>query len=473
MKSPLISPQILEEKPYFFEEPTLLFSEYSEDHEGNKDKIQGLLNNGPFDKNTRRRDFEGVNFIPVVGKGDVDSLEEILKHIENNIWAQNGKKYGFNDIFDCDFNVLDKDRWYTVPKYNRDIFEEVGHKVIHNHNFRDNETRNIVIFSTSSSSDSPKNPNQSEYYGMKSSLVRGFLPSQSLSSKYQGLIYKEKKDGYDVSKYDLMNLACQIYAKVGGIPWTMRQPNEMENAEINIGLRATVPKTGEGNYVYGIAQIFSKYGKWIDSVVEVEEGVTETSYSYALSKESMLNLLENCIQKYKNKILVDSPVDNVSAINVQKLNGYDDSEIQASAEVARKEGVEIQLVDITDSKIRLFRNTTNDVKNTRRGYFKKINPKTGILCTTGDYETSRGLQKHKIGTPIPLVVKTIEHDDLVNKKIERVAQNIFHLTRLNWDDAVNVEISKPVTLNYAQRVSRMAGNGISVEMVNEDVPWFL
>ncbi|MFB6182815.1 MAG: Piwi domain-containing protein [Candidatus Nanohaloarchaea archaeon] len=471
MKFPEIDEDTLEESPLLFREPSLIFDEHQSPSEGNKSKRKGLLGNGPFDKNIEARDFEKINIIPVVVEDDEvsEALKSVLMKLKQNIWKTDEGFQGFNDIFQCEIDYLDEQNWYYADRYSREEFESIAKEIRENYNFRNGDERNIVVYVTESSSANKKDIPKSEYIGMKSQLLKGFLPSQSLSEDYKKIIDQEKKG--NLSEFSLLNIAAQIYAKVGGVPWTAEKPENDVSAEINVGIRASVPKTGDSNYVYGVAQIFSEHGKWIDAVVE-QGSKPLKSDSYGMPSETMQELLDVSVSKYASSVLANSAIEEVKRINIHKPDGFSDSEIAAVKEYSEKNDVDICLVDVTRSDIRMYSEDEKD-SNIRRGYFKRINDNTGILCTTGNYEDGGQIRSHRIGTPVPLIINVVSDEGLVTPDVEEVAKNIFDMTRLNLDDVVNKEVSHPVTLNYAHRVSSMASYGIEVHNINESVPWFL
>jgi len=471
---PDIDEGIICESPYLFQEPTLYFSSYGGGYEGNKSKIIGLTNNDPFDVNTDNRSFDKIKILPVVpnDKNIQKAIMQVLNRLQDNIWEYNSRKYGFSDLFSCELEFLPKDSWYFVNKFSRAEYERKGKTITDQNDFRERNTRNIVLYITHTSSSNRTELDKSEYFGMKQALVQGFIPSQSLSTSQGGIIAKAKT--HNLKGFSLVNLASQIYAKVGGVPWALKQPDDETYAEVNIGIRAGIPKKEDSNYIYGVAQIFSKDGKWIDAAIESEEQPIE-SKSYELSKEAMKELLNKSIQKYLNKIQANTPLEGLKRVNIHKPKGFSQSEINAVKEFSNNTDADYSLIGISKSKVRLYSREDEEVGNIRRGYFKKINQNAGILCTTGDHENpfGRGIKEHKMGTPVPLLVQVVNEEEFVVPPIENVAYHVFVMTRLNWGDVLSKEVSEPVTLHYAQKVAKMAANGIEVKKINEDIPWFL
>lgn len=463
----------LEEPAILYSEPVLAFDENQSDFESNKKKINGLVENGPWDNNADQREFDKINIIPVINKNaDVgDSLNEVLLRIKQSLWMNNRSNLGFEDIFECELAFPSQDNWYTAESYDRDEFERIGRQIVEEYNFRRNSTRNIVVFVTDSTEDSPNRLEFSAYNGLKKILLEDFLPSQCLSESRDGIIYQSREDSEKLSRYSLINIALQIYAKVGGVPWTLEPAEDNSSfSEISVGIRASVPKNSPKNYAYGIAQIFSKHGKWVDSVVE-EGNISMETDRYDLTADSIFKILNSSKQKYESKILSSMPFDDIHRINVHKLGGFSDSEIAGAKEFADKTNIEITLVGIQDSNIRVFSGAEDDVGNARRGYMKELNENTAVLCTTGDHDY--GEHKDWFGTPKPVVVHVYDDEKLSSPEIKDAAQDIFYLTAINWDDATNREVSKPVTLNYARRVSKKVSDGIDITKISEDVPWFL
>lgn len=464
---------LLTEKPSIISEPSIVFDKYQGNFESHKKKFIGLSQSDPYDKNTNTRDFEKIRIIPVSSESDhiQDHFESFLEKLESGVDDLHYNFTGLEDVFNCEIEILDRKRWYTADKFERGSYEEVAEKIISEYeDFKDGDTRNIVLFMTESSAMNPKPTDESEYFGMKEKLVNGFLPSQSISLGEGGVLRKEMKSG--VGSFSLFNVACQLYAKVGGIPWSIDKGNNSVEADIDIGIRASHSEDSDENYVYGVAQIFSQYGKWQDALVETGDA-SLTSSSYDMPYETMKQLLEASYQRYETKIQGDSSISDIGRINIEKMRGFWPAEKKAAIDFAQEKDVEICLIDITRSRTRIYRGNPGQAKNILRGYVKKVNSDTAILCTTGEYKKEKGTWTgHKVGTPKPIKIRIEQGGDLRTPDIEEVSKHIFRMTRINYDDAINPGISLPITLNYAGKMGGFIRRGIKPEN-DPGIPWFI
>jgi hypothetical protein len=467
--------EVISEKPSKISESAIVFDKYQGDFEGSKSKMAGISQNEPYDKNTNTRDFDKIRIIPVsVGTDSLQNhFENFLNKLEEGIddWPHYNFT-GLEDIFNCEIEVLNKERWYIADKPDRDSYEEIGEKIISEYeSFQEGRTRNIVLFMTQSSSMSPKPTDESEYFGMKEKLVGGFLPSQSISFGEGGVLRSEMKG--NLNSFTMFNVACQLYTKIGGVPWAVKKGKNAVEADIDIGIRASKAVDKEDNYVYGVAQVFSQYGKWKEALVETGDA-SLTSSSYDMPYDTMKKLLEASYRKYSENIQGDSSASNIERINVQKMKGFWPQEKKAAIDFAEKKDVDICLIDITKSSTRIYRGQPDQADHILRGFMKKLNSNSSILCTTGDHKKNKNGEwtGHKVGTPRPILVSVEQGEDLRTPDIEEVTKHIFRMTRINYDDAVNTGFSLPITLNYAGKMGNFIRRDIEP---NEDpgIPWFI
>lgn len=466
--------EILSETPSKISESMIVFDKYQGNLEGSNSKMKGISQNDPYDKNTNTRDFEKIRIIPVsVSTNSMQNhFESFLEKLENGVDDLYYNFTGLEDIFNCEVEVLDRERWYIADKPERESYEEVGEKITSEYeSFDEGNTRNIVLFMTQSSANEPKPTDESEYFGMKEKLVNGFLPSQSVSFGEGGVLRAEMTG--NLGSFSLFNVACQLYTKVGGIPWSVDKGNNSVEADIDIGIRASHSEDPDENYVYGVAQVFSQYGKWQDALVETGDA-SLTSSSYEMPYETMKNLLEASYDRYQSKIQGDSAISDIGRINIEKMRGFWEEEKEAAIDFAEEKDVEICLIDITRSRTRIYRGYPDQADNILRGYVKKVNSDTAILCTTGDYKTNKNgdWTGHKVGTPKPIRVRVEQGEDLRTPDIEEVSKHIFRMTRINYDDAINTGLSLPITLNYAGKMGKFIRRGIDPEN-DPGIPWFI
>lgn len=464
-----IDSEFIKQNPWRLSDPRLEFERHSKGKETTTKKMSGLKSNEPFD--FQERDFDTINIIPVTIQSDpiVDGLNNLLNHLKEGTEDDAHVTYsGFSDLFDCNIKFPKRDQWYIADQANREVFSNIAEEIVENVDFKEGKTRNMVVFITEASRGSPKSIQEDEYVGMKKTLIEeGFMPSQCLSIDGGALLSEIKGD---MNSFTLFNISCQMYSKVGGIPWSISQPDNTLS-EIDVGIKACVPKDSDSNYAYGVAQIFGKGGKWADAVV-AQDGSYESD-SYQLSKPVMKELLESSLDKYDSAVGSGSMIE-VNSMNIHKPGNFSEEEIDAVAEFGEENDIEVSMTAFRESKIRLYAGDKDNVNDISRGYVKQFSKNEMLLCSSGHYRQYRGeYQGHNLGTPKPLEVESIDESGIKKLNLKALSSHVLKLTALRYDDAVHKEISDPVTLKYAEKVGSLISKGIDVSKVNEDVPWFL
>ncbi|AZB34250.1 Piwi domain-containing protein [Chryseobacterium bernardetii] len=129
------------------------------------------------------------------------------------------------------------------------------------------------------------NPQNSPYYICKAKLLGQGKPTQDLQAKHL-----QKKNPFVIN-----NLALNIYAKIGGIGWTI-QNIEKRKDELVVGIGSSMSK--DGKRVLGIAQIFHADGRYLVgdcSPLSTFENYAENLENYLYS--SLLKVIDETINK--------------------------------------------------------------------------------------------------------------------------------------------------------------------------------
>src|SRR5690606_28141958 len=136
-----------------------------------------------------------------------------------------------------------------VASYSLQSYESITQKL--------EESPDIVIISIPENFKEAKDPSLSLYYQLKSHFLKRGFPVQFVT--VNTLKY------YD--EYKLNAIALQIYAKMGGVPWTIVAKQSYDR-ELVIGIGHTIIRQNQfsGNYqerVVGITTFFSSDGQYL------------------------------------------------------------------------------------------------------------------------------------------------------------------------------------------------------------------
>lgn len=236
---------------------------------------------------------------------------------------------------------------------------------------------NLVVVLVSEIQES-LHPNQSPYFFCKLKFMERGLNVQQMQIEKISTYLNDKAN--NITNYNVDNLALNIYAKLGGLAWTMK-PKEPKN-ELVIGVGATTDK--EGQPILGIASIFRGDGKYLfgkmTSITSME--------NYEEYLESLL--IENINQYIEDGILETDEVFQLT-FHLYKPAGKK-NEIKALKKVIdnfKNYDFKYSFVHIgLGHNYRFFPFKTNFIQNNNiRGTFIKINNHLGFVSLSSDSST--------------------------------------------------------------------------------------
>lgn len=184
------------------------------------------------------------------------------------------------------FNIfkLNKDR-FRYKEFEIDNFELVSYQKILS-SIRDCDLVIVVI----DEAHEVLKPKESPYYFCKSEFIRRGINTQEIQiQQIQKFLFDKNNK---ILNYTDHNIALNIYAKLGGMAWTIK-PNKFQN-ELIFGIGATTDKDGQP--VLGLTSIFRGDGKYlfgrISSVTDMK------NYEECLEQiisETIINIIKNGI----------------------------------------------------------------------------------------------------------------------------------------------------------------------------------
>jgi len=237
----------------------------------------------------------------------------------------------------------------------------------------------------------------------------------------------------------LWNISTTLYYKCGGKPWRLVTARDGV-CYIGIAFRRT-DKSENGRTACCAAQMFLNTG---DGIVFLgDEGLwySPKSKQFHLSRTAAKNLLAGVLKTYQDlggKKLTEIFLHSRSSIGVEEFGGY----VEACPDDVKLVGVRVR----TDRYgPRLYRDGNMPVI---RGTFLRASERSGFLWGAGfkpRLATYDGWE-----TPAPLRID-VQHGEA---PIERVAQDIFGLTKLNYN-ACRLGDAQPVTVKFSNAVGEI------------------
>lgn len=292
---------------------------------------------------------------------------------------------------------------------------------------------------------------ESPYYFCKSELLKREINVQDVQiEQVQSFL-----QGY-IKYYD-HNISLNIYAKLGGMAWTIK-PKEPKN-ELVIGIGATTDKDGQP--LLGLATIFRGDGKYLFGSMFGQVNSVTTMEDYRKNLEQLLT--EN-IQKYIDDGILEVGIPFNLIFHIYKSAGKD-NEIKALENVIKKFSnyqFEYTFVHIGfGHNYRLFAKSID--KKQRRGIFAKINDWLGFLCLT----------------PVSSNYCKIEIDKRSSKvELETTVKQVYEFAELSHT-SYN-KSGKPVTIKYtnlmasfAEKFGQIEGFYLDELKMSDNSLWFI
>lgn len=284
-----------------------------------------------------------------------------------------------------------------------------------------------------------------EYYSIKKAFLKKRIPTQFINEQHirQSNIFN----------FHLPNIAIGIVAKLGGIPWRLK--NNI-NQDLIVGFNQV--RLADQKYIGG-------------SVFFTNEGLLEAVYSYpkADSEQELINFLRNSILAY---IAQKGDIRRL-IIHYYKPNNQKEKEnIEKLLYRELKMNISYALIEINDTK------TQSDICFDA-GYDMGV-PISGTYVEVGNNEyllfnNTRHIERPitKVEDELPIKIKIHFADNSGFSHNELISQ-IYEFSRLIWKGLK--QRSQPATTIYAKLIADFSAhfNGdIPQNSLTQKTPWFI
>jgi len=300
---------------------------------------------------------------------------------------------------------------------------------------------------------------ESPYYTAKATLMSQGVPVQAITME---TIHK-------LNAYTLNNLALSLYAKLGGIPWTLSVQQRLVH-EIIVGIgsaRVGFDRLSERERLVGITTVFSG-----DGIYLLGNATTEASTDQY--KDRLLESLRATLAELRRRFGWQKG-DTLRIIFHQSFKRYKETEASAVADLIKELDefeVEFAFVQVSsDHDWKLFDENANGVKFKsnglkgprvpERGVFIPLGPRAALVTLTGPHQLKTDLQ----GCPSPILVGI--HPSSTFKDLHYVAKQVFDMTFMSWRSFNPSTL--PVSVSYPNMVVDLLGNLRQVPNFNPDI----
>jgi len=271
-----------------------------------------------------------------------------------------------------------------------------------------------------------------------------------------------------LNAYTLNNLALSLYAKLGGIPWTLSVQQRLVH-EIIVGIGSTrvgFDRLSERERLVGITTVFSGDGSYL-------LGNATTEASSEEYKSRLLESLRSTIAELRRRFGWQRG-DKLRIIFHQSFKRYKETEAAAVTDLIAELDefdVEFAFVQVSsDHDWKLFDENVQGVKYRNgmkgstvpdRGVIVPLGPRAALVTLTGPNQLKTDLQ----GCPSPILVSI--HPSSTFKDLNYVSKQVFDLTFMSWRSFNPSTL--PVSVSYPNMVVDLLGNLRQIPNFNPDI----
>jgi hypothetical protein len=297
------------------------------------------------------------------------------------------------------------------------------------------------------------------YYVAKAALMSQGVPVQAVT------LETILERGVD---YSLNNISLALYAKLGGVPWTLSVQQRLVH-EIVVGIgsaRVGGDRLSERERLIGITTVFSADGNYL--LGNATTDATSDKYR-AVLLESLRENLSELQRRFGWR-----KGDKLRIIFHQSFKRYKDIEADAVADlVADLSDFEVEYAFVqvsSDHDWKLFDPKAEGVLKgggrkgacvPQRGQVVPLGPRAALVTLTGPNQLKTAYQ----GCPSPMLVSI--HPRSTFDSLDYIAKQVHDLTYMSW--RTFMPSTEPVSIKYPNLVVELLGNLRQIPNFNPDV----
>lgn len=417
-----------------------------ENNKKNTSQFMGLRDNGPFCR---------LNANPYF----VFIFEDAFRYAANDLFkALTGQSYpstfpGMEKMFGIKFTTSDVTK-VNIKDYERNELDKAI-KIVDQIKIEKPNSNIIGVFIEHTRENSQSYPDgYSPYYYLKYLFTERHLPLQAVTI--------EKMTGRDGLKWSVSGIGLQLFAKLGGIPWTV-QPSNEKCLILGIGSSHKINCEGkiEKYFAYSICVDSSGIYRSIDILGEAND---ESTYISQLSK-NIQEILKRQISDNIRKFAIHLPF---------KIRRKEMACIVESVKTlpGNHQNIEFQFIKI-NTKNRFFGYADNNSKVPYESTYIQLAPSEYLVWFEGLLYGKENVFK-RVANPVHIEFLASDYSDEGIRR--KYLQDIINLSGANWR-GFNAKVS-PISIYYPSIIAnyisefRTYGN-TDLDLTEVQIPWFL
>lgn len=408
------------------------------------DPSYGLRMCGPFDF-TRDRSFDSIRVVAIGPASTKDLLSTFWENILNGVEDNNYTFEGLLKLYRLNNNSSKNLAFISIEDFNGIMINKYLAAIDY---AQDNEEFDLLLVVEPESGDI--------YTDLKHTLIR-----RSIANQYVELNTLKRARDIPV----LQNFALASYAKIGGKPWSLRDPIITNSIIIGLSFHL-LPQTSsqeEQRTILGIGQIIDQYGFYLTMHTssrnvsdDVLRAFRKQFRSLYIPNELIQNLITGILQKFTSRPDLSLP----ERIIVHKTTPYHDEEILGlQAAMEEHEINEYAFIHIQENSIhRVYRESDKDAVRGMFLTFRDDFPEA-ILWTVGKVPSRFRKENEwqyydksgtKLGTSDPISLHLESASRMEKFDLRRAAMQILGLTKMRWN-TTEISIRLPASIYFARR----------------------
>jgi len=423
--------------------PFLRF-DYEDPTERDRNVGVGLSHYGPYDK--KNRSFHSCDFGFVYPEKWKETADIFKKDFMDGYEWLTG---GFSDFFRLD--DVEISNHYPVPDTNLRAYREgVEDAVAGDHDLV------IVLMSEMMKQLDVNSP----YWFSKALLTNRGVPSQ--------IVTKDVIENRQRFKNSIVNLASQIYAKLGGVPWVIHDPVESADLLIGTGWSQYGEKLGPKKRTIGFTTAYRDNGAylWFYSTYETTD-VEELD-------DALSDAIIESVEKYERE--EGEEAKKIIIHSCKKVGRAERDAIEKLKE--KRNDLSVVLSHLNMSHNLLIFDPTDASGASESGIIIQIGDDQCLVLTDGR-DKGRGV----FPSNMPVWIKTYP-SGAEFEPVKKIGRSVYDLCYVFWKDQFGA--NKPITMKYSYDIAEMLEYMRRLEdkdvlslgetPVHErlrDVPWFL